>query len=112
MSVTAILCGMNTFSDIIDFVEIQLDWFKKWLEMPNEIPTAQTLSNIFQIIDLKQFSNCLMDHVQTIFPKLVPQVIAVDGKTLRGSNSLKSNSDHCVSAWAQELGVTLAFEYV
>lgn len=112
MSVTAMLCGMNTFSDIAEFVDIQLDWFKKWIKMPNGIPTGQTFSNIFQIIDPKQFTDCLIDHVQTLFPKLAQQVIAIDGKTLRGSHGLKSSNEHCVSAWAQQSGVTLAVEYV
>ena len=112
MSVTAMLCGMNTFSDIAEFVEVQLDWFKKWIQMPNGVPTGQTFSNIFQIIDPKHFSNCLFDHVKTLFPELAQQVIAVDGKTLRGSHGLKSTNEHCVSAWAQQSGVTLAVEYV
>ena len=112
MSVTAMLCGMNTFSDIAEFVDIQLDWFKKWIKMPNGIPTSQTFSNIFQIIDPKNFTQCLTHHVKTLFPELALQIIAIDGKTLRGSHGLKSESEHCVSAWAQESGVTLALEYV
>lgn len=112
MSVTAMLCGMNSFSDIAEFVEIQIDWFKKWIQMPNGIPTGQTFSNIFQIIDPKSFNDCLTQHIKSLFPELAKQVIAIDGKTLRGSHGLKTDHEHCVSAWAQQSGVTLALEYV
>jgi len=112
MAVTAMLCGMNTFSDIRYFVTLQLDWFKKWISLPNEIPSVQTFSNIFQIIDPESFAECLNQHIKGIFPDLAKQVIAVDGKALRGSHGLTKTNDHCVEAWAAETGATLALEYV
>ncbi len=56
MAVSAMLCGMNGFSDIEDFCDLQIDWLRKWIKMPNGVPRAQTFSNIFAIrnLDLQQ----------------------------------------------------------
>ena len=110
--VTGLLCGMNGFSEIEDFAKLQHKWFKKWISLPNGIPRAQTLSNIFQLIDPCQFQGCLLKHVRSLLPKLQAQVIAIDGKALRGSNELLKGAVHAVSAWAADSGVTLAQEFV
>ena len=110
--VTGILCGMNGFAEIEDFAKLQRDWFKKWISLPNGVPRAQTLSNIFQLIDPGQFQDCLLKHVRGLLPGLQAQVIAIDGKALRGSNELLKGAVHAVSAWAADSGVTLAQEFV
>ena len=46
MAVSAMLCGMNCFSDIEDFCDLQIDWLRKWIKMPKGVPCAQTFSNI------------------------------------------------------------------
>src|SRR6056297_3689294 len=111
MAVSAMLCGMNGFSDIEEFCRLQVDWLKKWIKLPNGIPRAQTFSNIFQIIDPKLFK-CVTDHIGTLSKGLQRQIVAVDGKALRGSHELKQSCAHAVSAWAAESGVTLAQEFV
>ena len=112
MAVTAMLCGMNGFAEIEEFCNEDIEWLKKWITLPNDIPRAQTFSNIFQAIDPDQFSQCLVEHLQTLWLALASQVIAVDGKALRGSHELNKNADHAVSAWAADTGMTLAQEFV
>ena len=113
MSVSAMLCGMNGFAEIEHFCEAQLDWLKKWIALPNGVPRAQTFSNIFQIIDPDLFKDCLIAHIGTLQPILRDQIIALDGKRLRGSHSLKGGEAiHAVSAWAAGNGITLAQEFV
>lgn len=112
LCVTGLLCGMNGFAEIEDFANLQLDWFKEHVELPNGVPRAQTLSNLFQLIDPGQFQQCLVSHLGTILPEIGKQVIAVDGKTLRGSHELHKAAVHAVSAWATESGITLAQEFV
>ena len=73
MAVTAMLCGMNTFSDRRYFVTLQRDWFKKWISLPHEPPSAQTFSNIFQIIDSESLAQCLSHQIKGGFPELAKQ---------------------------------------
>ena len=112
MIVTGVLCGMNGFADIEEFCIEDIEWFEKWIEIPNGIPRAQTFSNIFAIIDPDLFTRCLIEHLGTLYLALAAQVIAVDGKALRGSHELGKGMAHAVSAWAADTGVTLAQEFV
>ena len=112
MVVTSVLCGMNGFAEIEEFCHEDIEWFQKWIELPNGVPRAQTFANIFALIEPDQFNQCLVEHLSTLYLALAAQVIAVDGKALRGSHELKKGMDHAVSAWAADTGVTLAQEFV
>ena len=59
MATSAILCGMKGFADIEHFCELEEEWLREWIEIPNGIPCAQTFSNIFAIIDPDLFKACL-----------------------------------------------------
>ena len=98
MSVSAMLCGMNNFAEVVAFCEEQTDWLKKWIRLPNGVPRAQTFYNIFSLIDPKSFNRCILEHLGSISPGLREQVIALDGKSLRGSHTLKQGPVHTVSA--------------
>jgi len=110
--VTGVLCGMNGFAEIEHFAKLQRSWFEKWISLPNGIPRAQTLSNLFQLIDPHQFQQCLINHVGQLHPDLKKQIIAIDGKALRGSHEHLKGAHHAVSAWAEETGITLAQVFV
>ena len=114
MVVSAMLCGMNTFAEIETFCQYQTNWLSKWIKMPHGVPRAQTFSNIFQLIDNKLFNQCIINHLQTLIPDIQQQVIAIDGKNLRGSGCKTQdlNASHAVSAWAAHSGVTLGQEFV
>lgn len=112
MVVTATLCGMNNFAEIEDFCELQLDWLRKWIKAPNGTPTAQTFANIFALIDPKCFNDCLQAHLGQISGPLRDEIIAIDGKSLRDSHTVKQQPVHVVSAWAAKERLTLCQEHV
>lgn len=112
MAVTATLCGMNNFAEIEDFCELQIDWFAKWIKIPHGIPTAQTFANIFALIDPDHFNDCLRAHLGTISVPLRDEIIAIDGKSLRGSRTVKQSPVHVVSAWAAKQRLTLCQSHV
>jgi predicted transposase YbfD/YdcC len=112
MVVTATLCGMNNFAEIEDFCELQLDWLRKWIKIPHGIPTAQTFANIFAVIDPHHFNDCLRSHLATISKPLRDEIIAIDGKSLRGSHTAKQGPVHVVSAWATKQRLTLCQDHV
>lgn len=114
MVVVGLLCGMDSFAAIEQFCnnERNLKWLRRWIKLPHGVPRAQTFSNIFQLIDPGQFQECLIAHVAEICPELKSQIIAIDGKALRGSREFKKAAAHAVSAWAVDAGLTLAQEFV
>ena len=112
MVVTGTLCGMNNFAEIEDFCELQLEWLSKWIKIPHGIPTAQTFANIFAVIDPNHFNECLRTHLATISKPLRDEIIAIDGKSLRGSHTVKQGPVHVVSAWAAKQRLTLCQDHV
>ena len=85
IAVSSLICGVQSFSGMIEFAHIHREWLEKWIALPNGIPVQQTMINLFSLIDPKQFSQCIIAHLQDLYPELARQLIAVDGKTIRGS---------------------------
>ena len=56
IAVSALVCGVKSFSGMIEFAHIHKDWLKKWIEIPNGIPVVQTLINLFSLMDSKLFA--------------------------------------------------------
>lgn len=107
--------------DCDDWIEVQMfgqyheAWFRRFLKLPNGIPSHDTFERVFARLCPKQMNRCFerwMSHLcQAITGE--SKTIAIDGKTLRVSASAKGTGDdqmplHLVSAWAQEAKLVLA----
>jgi predicted transposase YbfD/YdcC len=76
--------------------------------LPNGIPSKVTINRVFSAIDSEQFESCFIDWVNSISDLSKGQVIAIDGKTIRGAKSHgKKSPIHMVSAWACENNLVL-----
>ena len=77
---------------------------RTFLELPNGIPSHDTFGRVFAAFDPKEFQNCFVVWVQMIQEVTSGQVIAIDGKQLRGSDDsfLGKRAIYMVSAWAAE----------
>jgi hypothetical protein len=108
----AVLCGVRSYDLMEDFGELREDWLRKWLELPNGIPCANTFSRVFQAIEPTAFAGCIAEHLARLGFAMEGGQIAIDGKALRGSRSGETTHLHAVSAWACEAGITLAQVFV
>ncbi|GAB4473124.1 MAG: hypothetical protein Kow0088_08230 [Anaerolineales bacterium] len=91
------------------FGKKKLGWLKTFLELPNGIPSYNTFGRVFALLDSAQFRLRFMEWVQAINELTQGQVVAVDGKPLRGSgDSVKGRAAiKLVSAWASANQVVL-----
>ena len=112
IAVSALVSGAQSFCGIVEFAHLHEDWLRKWVSLPHGVPVVQTFINTFSMIDPTQFGQCIIQHLKTLHPELANQLIAIDGKTLRGSAKSKEEQVHCLSAWASDAGLTLALEFV
>ncbi len=85
-----------------------------FLELPYGIPSHDTFSRVFALIDPQKFHECFLAWVQEITDKLDINLINIDGKTSRGSydREKKLKALHTVSAWATEHNLVLAQQKV
>lgn len=112
IAVSALVCGVQSFAGMIEFAHIHRQWLEKWLSLPNGIPVKQTVINLFSLLDPVEFSRCIHAHLRETHPDLARQLIAIDGKTIRGSGKTNQEQQHCLSAYAAETGLTLGVEFV
>lgn len=107
----ATLSGMDNFVDVEFYAQEKKDFLRQFLELPNGIPSHDTFNRVWGLIDPKEFelrSQRWLQSLQDIFS--VPNdVVAIDGKTMRGSAQAKRGIKglHQVSAYATRLGITL-----
>ncbi|MGP1667617.1 MAG: ISAs1 family transposase [Rhodanobacter sp.] len=99
----AVICGAEYFTEMEEFGEDKRDWLAKFLDLENGIPSHDTFNAVFARLKPDVFEQCLLSWVTSLVEYSGGEVIAIDGKTLRGSYD-KGDSKaavHMVSAWAQ-----------
>ncbi len=102
IAVCAVICGADSWVDVEMFGKSKREWFERLLELPNGIPSHDTFGRVFAMIDSGQFEECFVDWVSAVNEVTKGQVVAIDGKTLRGSHDryVGKSAIHMVSAWA------------
>lgn len=109
IAICATIANADGWEDIALFAEGKKEWLKQWLALPNGIPSHDTFKRVFEHIDAQAFQERFMGWVQAVFKLTAGQVIAIDGKTLRGTCDRQGKSTlHVVSAWATANQLTLA----
>lgn len=108
IGIISVICGAETWKQMIEFANSKEDFLRKFLKFENGIPSEDTINRVFSSIDSVQFENCFINWVNSISKITKGQVIAIDGKTLRGAKSHgKKSPVHMVSAWANESNLVL-----
>ncbi len=102
IAICGMICGADSWVDIELFGKSKQGWLAKFLRLPNGIPSHDTFGRVFSRLDPDKFQSCFMDWVAAISEITRGQVIAIDGKTVRGSHDRANGKDaiHMVSAWA------------
>lgn len=95
-----VVCGGEDFPDMEEFGKEREEWLRQFLTLPNGIPDSDTFRRVFERIDPKALSECLYDWLGC--HRKEGSVIAVDGKTIRGSKGESHKAYHVVSAFAVE----------
>jgi predicted transposase YbfD/YdcC len=103
----AVLSGADDWVAVVDFAQYNIAWFRQYLELPNGIPSHDTIGLLMSRLDPKDFASGFNRWIETEMPSLAGEHIAIDGKTLRGSTD-GLNAVHMMSAFASSAGVVLA----
>jgi predicted transposase YbfD/YdcC len=102
IALLATLAGADDFSMIEDFGNSRFDWLKTFLPLKNGIPSDDTFRRVFSALEPKQFERCFQQWANSLLDSTQGKLIAIDGKTLRGSYTKRNGPIHLVHAWVQE----------
>jgi predicted transposase YbfD/YdcC len=102
IAICAILCGANDWVAVETFGKAKQEWFQRFLELPNGIPSHDTFGRVFAVLSPEQLQAGFVSWIQAVAEVTDGQVVAIDGKTLRRSYDRRSAKAaiHMVSAWA------------
>lgn len=109
IALMAVMSGAEDWPDIEEFGKRRHEWLKKFLQLPNGIPSHDTFRRVFGLLDRKQFAACLFCWTQALHEATGGKLIAIDGKAARRSHRKKSGlaALHLVTAWSTENSLTL-----
>lgn len=109
LTICAVISGCEGWDEIEDFGEAKLDFLRTYGEFESGIPSADTIARVIGMISPKQFQRVFADWMQECHTASSGEVIAIDGKTLRGSydKSRKKGAIHMISAFSAANGVVL-----
>jgi len=103
LSILAVICGAESWDSIEMFGKTKKDFLTKILRLPNGIPSHDTINRVFSMLRPDRFEQIFAQWVDSLRIKGISnEVIAIDGKTARGSKDTfhEKSPIHIVSAWA------------
>jgi len=108
IGIISVICGAESWNEMEDYASSKEEFLRSFLDLPNGIPSHDTFNRVFSNIDSDQFESCFIEWVSVLAQLHPKEVIAIDGKTIKGakSNGMKSPV-HMVSAWANDNNLVL-----
>jgi len=104
IAVCATICRCDkSWEQVEEFGNIKKDWFQKFLELPNGIPSHDTFRRVFLLINPVELQSSFFDWANSFRNILTGETIAIDGKASRGSRDIGLNKKavYTVSAWGR-----------
>lgn len=108
-----LICGCDGWKAMELLAKSRKRWLSQFIDLSSGIPSHQTLARVFSIIEPQEFERCLQDWIAEMCVLFEDDIIAIDGKTSRGSSHKRGNKPaiHMINAYnprsASPLGSTL-----
>lgn len=102
LMVAAVIAGAEGWEDIEDFGQDNLDWLRQYGDFENGVPVHDTIARVINLISAKQLQRCFAQWMKDCHEATEGEVVAIDGKTLRGTynKDKRSGAIHMVSAFS------------
>jgi len=112
---------LSSLADANDWEEIQMFAVMNeyilgdYLELPNGIPSHDTIQRVMGMINPKELQGFVLEWntlVKVNEKETLRKILNLDGKTIRGSGNIHNKALHVISAWSKEDGISLGQQTV
>src|SRR5690554_2644851 len=80
IGILSVICGANTWNEMELYAKEKVKFLRRFLDLPNGIPSHDTFNRVFSAIDSSQFEAYFIEWVKTISDMFPKEVVAIDGK--------------------------------
>ena len=107
-ALVGVVCGADDWEGVEAVAEGALEWLRGFLPFAEGVPTAQTFRKVFRLLDKQALAESFAAWAASA-RRVEREIVAIDGKTLRGSKTAKDGTGalHLVSAYATRAGLVL-----
>lgn len=104
IAICGVICGADDWVEIEAYGNAKREWLETIVPLPNGIPSHDTFGRVFRLMDAQEFEQAFLEWVRTVSQVTQGEVVAIDGKQVRGSKHRPSGKEAIcmVSAWASE----------
>jgi predicted transposase YbfD/YdcC len=104
----AVLAGAESWVEIAEFGKKKLEFLQRFRPFQNGTPSHDQLGDLFAALDAEAFQRCFIAWVGSL-TKLGPDIVAIDGKTLRRAYQEGGAKApiHMISAWSSRQRLVL-----
>ncbi|MDR3114611.1 MAG: ISAs1 family transposase, partial [Treponema sp.] len=102
ITLLAVMAFAKGWEDIELYGKTKKAWLKQLLPLKHGIPKHDVYRRVFNRLNPVNIERCFMAWVRAIKQDKEREVVAIDGKTVRGSFNVRQGNKaiHLVSAWA------------
>lgn len=108
ITLCATLSGVEDWVGMEVFAKEKEGWLRGFLDLPNGVPSHDTLSAVIGRLDRHAFGEAFRAWSQAALPSLGGEQVCLDGKTVRGSRDGDTPAVHLLSAFAGQARWVLA----
>ncbi|EHL30539.1 ISAs1 family transposase [Legionella drancourtii] len=104
-----LICGCDNWKSMELLAKTRKRWLSQWIDLSEGVPSHQTLARVFSLIEPNEFERCLREWIHGLCSLFNEDVIAIDGKTTRGSFHKRSNkkATHLINAYSSRLATVM-----
>lgn len=109
IALCAVISDAESFYEIEEFGQTKQAWLAQFLNLENGIPSHDTFNRVFARLNPTHFQACFLDWVREAIGGSLSagDVLAIDGKSLRGSGREEVQAVHMLNVWSHQHGLCL-----
>lgn len=102
LATLATIADCDGWDDMVEWAEEHEEWLGTFLELPNGVPSADTIRRVFESIERGAFAAAFEPWTTLLAARGVGGTLSIDGKALRRSfdRAADQRALHVVRAWS------------